>query len=300
MQKFCLTVASLVLIWQGAALSAELLPFDRVELKNGDSFVGTIEEQKFGDYVLLKRKDGTTTKVAFQDIASIKKVAPDATTVPPTQLPVEKVSPDVGLSKSEVPEVTGEKNLLWFFRIGGTFSNATDYTTKYGSKTSTSKDKAKGTIEYEFGVSRIKLGPVLSFDVSFGKHNYEYEDGTTADSHYYLLFSPKVYLGEGRFRGWAGLGIGGVLTSIGDSTYSSSGISIKVDSTALSLAFAPRIGAEIEINDGFFVTPYLSYFTTSPTLNGTATVSGTDTKFTIDASRVWFTAGIGITHKLNI
>ncbi len=275
--------------------SAVAEPIDRVDMKNGDVYRGTILEQRFGEFIQIRFSDGNEKRLDFNEISQIKKEETAPTPTPsltPTPVPAPVAAP------VEVSEEKWSKKLI--FSWGWSFTPSTSETVKSttGTVLATADTKGLGSAQYEIGLDFRNESKNFGIDLYFAFSKYAYSDGSTPDTNIGFFVLPKAYLGGGPIKAWLGAGIGENLTIIGTPTLVSDGVTLESDKSVLVVPVTARAGIEITPENRTTYGIQAGYIVGAASLEATVTGNGNTVKLVNDFVRSnWFlllTVGIPV------
>lgn len=175
-----------------------------------------------------------------------------------------------------------------YLGIGSTIRPKTDYTLKYQGQSVASHSDSDENSTLISGEIEALVSSFFSTSAVLESSSYKYKDGSLNDSELSLLVMPKFRLYGGL---WVGFGAGMLRTSFGQIGLTSGTVTIMLDQPSVAtFLISPRIGYDFEVNPGFSLGIFASYFRSS----GSVKVSYTDTsvplsaQFDEDFTRKWF------------
>jgi opacity protein-like surface antigen len=209
------------------------------------------------------------------------------------------VSTSLAHAEGETKEVHKSFNLT---ALGGvTFYTKVDQNLKYQGTslaTTNSKGKTSPVIGLE-GLYRLEQLP-LSFGLLGEWSQYKSNsDNDHPDTELGFYALGKAHKEIGSFDLWAGIGLGLVNLSPGETSTVSNGYLIAASSTSyLEFAFTPRFGFDYRISEEISLGLQAAYYSYSGTMDIDATrqSDGTHVRFQDEFSRTWWTtqARVGV------
>jgi len=202
------------------------------------------------------------------------------------------------LTTSAFAQEEGDPKPAWRLYVGAGLVTATNTDVTFlnfaGSRLASVSESGKSSVQ--FGVeAHYTPDPAKSFSAGLAveRNAYKYKDGT-GDTELAFLIIPRLSKPTGAGVLWAGLGVGMVITSIGEPTAQVDGLTFTTDNSASTLALSPRIGIDLPIGQDTTLGFQAAYFTTSGDVPGNVSDGSSTSPFTMDMTRSWVAVGARI------
>ena len=262
---------------------------DLIVKTSGEVFEGEISKENSKE-ISFKLRDGKEYSIPRTEVHQVFKAEKKPLSIQTNRkksedLPV--VAPiENSISHSRFAFSAGLTNIVTTYTV---LKNASGV--ELGSEEKKEGDSSYIEAEYSYQIdASYSLGVISDYSL----YDYKKDPPIRKDIHLSFMLLPKAETRINQIGVWAGLGVGLMMTTIRNTSITTSDILVSPISPVRykSFVFSPRIGADYWLSKYFFAGIQAAYFKSYISLSGLVSESGTPSTVKLNYSRSWWQFGI--------